>query len=214
VADITDGQIFQMPDGTIFRYHVDPSGTYQTADGTKYDLLPGFGKPDASKIPDSSAVGDFKPDPKPGDIVTPPPVPGGTDTPGKGVTAVNTAAMKTYAQNLDSLVADNGPLKNISHAMDTMVVKAGGFRGAAALTTKVTGDSGIRNAAQKTLADMVTVITNISDSVKKMSANYESAEEANKMSKDDYIKYLSQVSGQINGMGGGSDGSSAAGNTA
>jgi hypothetical protein len=207
VADVVEGQVLKIGK-EVWHVHLDPNAPFQTLDGTKYELVPGFAKPDSSPIPDSS--GDFKPDPKPGDIVTPPPVPGGTDTPGKGVTAVNTAAMKTYAQNLDSLVADGGPLKNISHAMDAMVIKGGGFRGAVALTTKVTGDGGIRNATQKTLADMVAVITNISDSVKKMSANYESAEEANKMSKDDYIKYLSQVSGQINGMSGGPDGSTAA----
>src|ERR1700754_4118680 len=46
-----------------------------------------------------------------GNVTTPPPVPGGADHPGKGVTTVNTEAMRTFAKNMQTLA--EGPLKDL-----------------------------------------------------------------------------------------------------
>src|SRR5258705_12969527 len=65
-----------------------------------------------------------------GAVTQPPPVPGGSATPGKGVTAVHTAAMKTFAANLASLADTGGPLYKLIDSLGQVNVKPGGFRSA------------------------------------------------------------------------------------
>lgn len=195
---IVDGQMFYLS-GKLYRIVVDPNGTY--SDGTtRYNLADGPAQPGASVMTNIPPENDDPPVGN-GPVVNAPPVPGGHDHPGRGVTVVNTKAMKTFATNISGLVADGGPLRQALTALEDVDVRAGGFRTAVALAKVVNGPDGMQGATRKTLADMIEVLTSVSDAVNKMANHYEKAEDLNTMSSADYATYLGQTSGSINSMG-------------
>ncbi|MFE0023578.1 hypothetical protein [Amycolatopsis sp. NPDC059021] len=149
-------------------------------------------------IPDKNSFGTFTPGLNPGDSVKAPPVPGGGETPGKGVTTVNTKAMKNLAQHLDELLP---PLKSTQERIAGVKLRPGGFQTAVNLSKSV---DNIKDATGATLRSVVEVVAETSDALKRIALKYESAEEANKMTGDDFGKYFSQTSGWVNAMGGGS----------
>ena len=195
---LTEGQIIVIG-GTVYHVHLSPNGHSMTTDGQRYDMIPGFASVDPSQMPPAPG----NPPIQHGPIQTPPPVPGGSQTPGKGVTVVNTAAMKTFAENLRVLVADNSPLKQIQGHLGEINVRAGGFRTAVNLANKINGPGQLRDGTKKTVDDVVEVLIQISDALLLMASHYEKAEDANTMSSADYLTYLSTASGVINGMGAG-----------
>jgi hypothetical protein len=196
---IVDGQMFYL-NGKLYRIVVDPNGQY--SDGTtKYNLAEGPKPPDAGTT--TGIPGENKnPQVGHGSVVEAPPVPGGHDHPGKGVTVVNTKAMKTFATNVGGLVADGGALKAALTDMDNVHVHAGGFRTAIALEKTVNGPGAMQGGTRQTLADMIEVLSSLADAVGRMANHYDNAEDANKMTSADYATYLGQSSGEINSMGG------------
>jgi hypothetical protein len=195
-----------LPDGTTYQayhYHFDDNGPYLDPDtGKHYDLVKGFTEPDPNKIGNIPPE-NKNPTPDHGPVVNAPPVPGGHEHPGKGVTVVNTKAMKTFAQNIGGLVAKDGPLQKALDGMTTVNVKAGGFHTAVTLASAVNGETGMRGGTVQTLTDMIQVLTEISEATAKMANRYEKAEELNAMTSADYASYLGKAGGYVNGMGGG-----------
>jgi hypothetical protein len=170
---------------------------YDASSHTYYNLIPGFKNPEDKTIPPPTD----SPQLQHGDIAHEPKVPGGSDTPGKGVTTVNMEAMKVYAKNLAEIVAEGSPLRKVYADLDDVSVRGGGFGTASKLTNKISGAGGLRDATKLTIGDMIRAISEVSDAMLKISANYEQAEDLNKMTNDAYVSYLGQASGDINGMG-------------
>jgi hypothetical protein len=129
-----------------------------------------------------------------GDVAQPPAVPGG-DTPGKGVTAVNTAAMKTFATNLASLET---PLQELKTYLSEVNVKPGGFRSAAALEKKTTD---LKTSSVDAVSGLIGAITTLSDKIAKAALAYDTADDANNMSSTDYANYFGQVTTDVNNLG-------------
>lgn len=135
-----------------------------------------------------------------GDVSTPPSVPGGADHPGKGVTAVNTQAMHTFAQNLRTLA--DGPLSKLPGQLDTVNIKPGVFATAHdKLVQPIVGEGGLRDSTRTTVQDLITAMHDAADAVDKAANAYDSADEANKMTTDAYNQYFGQLSSEITGAG-------------
>lgn len=159
-----------------------------------------------------SKSGDFNrpgaqppPDPKhewipPGDVGKPPPVPGGSDHPGKGVTVVNTEAMRTFAKNLQSLA--DGPIKSLPDKLEGVQLKPGVFLTAQEKIVKpITGPGGLRDTTKSAIHDLSKALDEVAEAVNTAAKAYESADEANKMSVDQYNQYFNRVSGHITNAG-------------
>jgi hypothetical protein len=195
---VHDGDLFYLS-GTLYRVVVDPNGQY--SDGSvRYNLALGPAQPDPSVLKNIPPAND-DPSVSHGAVVTAPPVPGGHDHPGKGVTVVNINAMKTFASNISGLVADDGPLRQALVQLEDVDVRAGGFRTAVALAKVVNGPDGMQGATRSTLTDVIQVLTSVADAVNRMANHYEKAEDLNTISSTDYATYLGQTSGAINSMG-------------
>ncbi|WP_328605158.1 ESX-1 secretion-associated protein [Amycolatopsis sp. NBC_00345] len=174
--------------------------TYGTLDGTLPP--PADDKP---KGPFTSPGDQTPPDPghqwiPTGDVGTPPTVPGGSEHPGKGVTTVNTKAMRTFADNMRTLA--DGPLSKIPGDLDAVNIKPGVFATAHdKLIQPIVGEGGLRDTTRTTVQDLVTALNDAADAVTKAANAYENADEANKMTTDEYNQYFGQLSSEITGAG-------------
>lgn len=196
----SEGDIYDI-NGTVYHVHIDPNGQYTNADGTKYSLVEGFvPKPDQSKIPPSTD----NPTLYHGPVADAPPVPGGSDPTKKpDVTLVNTDAMKTFAKNLDGLIADGSPLLQARDSLEQVNVKAGGFRSAVTLANEVSGGgSNLRDATRLTLQNTIDAIADLVDGLNRAASHYDNAEDLNNMNSQDFSTYLGQAGGQINAISG------------
>ncbi|MGW4399587.1 hypothetical protein ACWEHA_30225 [Amycolatopsis nivea] len=136
----------------------------------------------------------------PGDVGKPPPVPGGSEHPGKGVTAVNTEAMRTFAKNMQALA--DGPLKDLPAKLDGIQLKPGVFLTAQSKIAKpIQGTNELRDTTRTAIHDLCKALDEVADAVNKASKAYDNADEVNKMSADDYNQYFNTVSGHITGAG-------------
>ncbi|MBB4687593.1 WXG100 family type VII secretion target [Amycolatopsis jiangsuensis] len=166
----------------------------------------------AYEDPEPSESGDFNspgdqtpPDPSnewipPGDVGKPPPVPGGSDTPGKGVTAVNTEAMRTFAKNLETLA--DGPIKDLEHKLDGVQLKPGIFLTAnEKIFQPILGSNALRDTSKTAIHDLVRALGDMSEAVNTAAKAYENADEVNKMTADEYNEYFNEVNGQITNAG-------------
>jgi hypothetical protein len=137
-----------------------------------------------------------------GEVTQPPPVPGGSSTPGKGVTAVNTAAMKTFAANLASLADTGGPLYKLIDYLGQVNVKPGGFRSAQTyIHDPLMGTGKLKDQSVKMVHDLIDSINTASEKMSQAALRYETADEANNMSSTDYSNYFGQLSTDINNIG-------------
>jgi hypothetical protein len=137
-----------------------------------------------------------------GDVTQPPPVPGGSEHPGKGVTAVNTAAMKTFAANLASLAEDGGPLTKLLTYVGSVNVKPGGFHAAQdSIVEPVVGSGKLKEQTVQMVHDLIDSINTTSEKMAAAALAYETADEANKMSTTDFANYFGQVTTDINQIG-------------
>jgi hypothetical protein len=137
-----------------------------------------------------------------GAVTQPPPVPGGSSTPGKGVTAVNTAAMKTFAANLASLADTGGPLYKLIDYLGQVNVKPGGFRSAQTyIHDPLMGTGKLKDQSVKMVHDLIDSINTASEKMSQAALKYETADEANNMSSTDYSNYFGQLSTDINNIG-------------
>ncbi|MEU4669218.1 hypothetical protein AB0F91_14835 [Amycolatopsis sp. NPDC023774] len=135
-----------------------------------------------------------------GNVTTPPPVPGGAEHPGKGVTTVNTEAMRTFATNMQTLA--DGPLKDLPGQLDGITVKPGIFATAnSKITQPIVGPGGVRDTTRATIQDLITSLHDLSEAVNTASKAYDDADEANNMTMDKYNQYFGNVSNEINNAG-------------
>jgi hypothetical protein len=135
-------------------------------------------------------------------VTQPPPVPGGSSTPGKGVTTVNTAAMKTFAANLASLAETGGPLYKLIDYLGQVNVKAGGFRSAQSnIHDPLMGKGMLKEQSVTMVHDLIDSINIASEKMSKAALKYETADEANNMSSTDYSNFFGQLSSDVNNIG-------------
>lgn len=135
-----------------------------------------------------------------GNVPTPPPVPGGSEHPGQGVTVVNTQAMHVFAQNMRTLA--DGPLAQIPNQLDTVNIKPGIFATAHnKIVIPIVSEGGLRDTTRTTVQDLITALHDAADAVDKAANAYDSADEANTMTTDAYNQYFGQVSSEISGAG-------------
>ncbi|GAA3558622.1 hypothetical protein GCM10022222_47710 [Amycolatopsis ultiminotia] len=136
----------------------------------------------------------------PGDVGDPPPVPGGADHPGKGVTAVNTEAMRTFAKNMQTLA--EGPLKDLPGKLDEVLLKPGFFLTAQnKIFTPILGSNALRDSTRSSIHDLVKALGDVSEAVTQAAKSYDNADELNKMTADKYNEYFNKVNGEITGVG-------------
>jgi len=159
---------------------------------------------------DGDPMGDGKGG-QPGQVSTVPNVPGGADHPGKGSTAVNTVAMKTFANNLLALVDPQSPLSQALPYLLDINIRPGGFSSAVNLASQVNGDNGLAGKMHTTIGQLINTVTEAADAVNKMANHYESIDKANGMTADQYNSYMSGVTGDVQTLTGGS-GSNGGGN--
>jgi hypothetical protein len=137
-----------------------------------------------------------------GDVPQPPAVPGGSATPGKGVTAVNTAAMKTFATNLASLAETGGPLYKLIDYLAQVNVKPGGFRSAQTnIAEPMMGTGKLRDESTKMVHDLIDSINIAAEKMSQAALAYETADEANNMSSTDFTNYFGQLTTDIGNIG-------------
>jgi hypothetical protein len=94
-------------------------------------------------------------------------------------------------------VDDGSPLLQIRDNMDTVNVKPGMFKSAADLKSKIQSDGGIRDQVRESLKNTIDALTHISMAVSGMASEYDSVEDANKMSGDKLNDYMSKVNTDI-----------------
>lgn len=137
-----------------------------------------------------------------GPVTNPPSVPGGSATPGKGVTSVNTEAMKTFAKNLASLAEDGGPLTQLLTEVGNVNVKPGGFHAAQNnIVEPMNGSGKLKEQTVQMVHDLIDSINTTSEKMAQAAQAYETADEANKMSGTDFANYFGQVTTDINQIG-------------
>lgn len=123
-----------------------------------------------------------------------PPVPGGADHPGKGVTAVSTEALKTFGSNLELL---KQPLLNARNAVVDVKIKPGAFFDAHEMEKKVNG-GGLVDPTSEFLRTTVEAAIDMVAKAQKMATDYATAEEFNSMTAAEFGKYTEDVAGDIN----------------
>lgn len=149
----------------------------------------------------------------PGSISTPPPVPGGADHPGKGSTAVNTEAMKTFAKNLLSLVDTDSPVAKVRSELAQINIHPGGFHTAVNLATQINSgsSSGLADGTATAVGQIIEAVTSLADAVNKIGNHYDSIEAVNKMTADQYNSYMALANGEIGQLSGAGSGGSGSG---
>jgi hypothetical protein len=128
----------------------------------------------------------------------PPPVPGGAHSPGKGVTTVNTDAMRTFAKNIAQLAE---PLTTSMNAVQSVNVRAGAFPSAITLASKInTPQTGLRDSVVASLDQIAQAIGDTADAVSRMALAYDSGEAANKITASKYGDFMQQGSAVISSL--------------
>jgi hypothetical protein len=189
-----DGDYWNANGEVIKHVRVDPNGPFVDDDGTRFYVDDGFSNYKTGTIPPPAE----SPQLYHGQVQAPPPVPGGADHPGEGVTAVNTEAMKTFAANVRGLIDHDSPLRQIAQELPDIKVKAGGFRSAMTLADNISGSGKLIDATVSTLQTTIQAIATLADAVHKIAVDYENHEDANKMTSEQYSKYLGQASTLVN----------------
>ncbi|MEC3975221.1 hypothetical protein [Amycolatopsis sp. H20-H5] len=130
-----------------------------------------------------------------------PAVPGGSDTPGKGVTTVSTEAIKTFANNMQSLVV---PLMYADEMLKQIKVAPGALPASFVLKGKV---DGLVPATQEFVSVVKKALVEVVKTANSMALHYKNAEEFNKMTGKDLGEFVHNIRPMINGLG--SEGKSA-----
>lgn len=119
-----------------------------------------------------------------------PPVPGGTESPGEGVTAVSTEALKTFAKNIAELI----PI--VDHAytqMDLGGIQAGNFGAATTLQDKMSGEAGLGVTTRQFLEQTGDVLRRMVSAALAIAAEFENAEDLNEATSADVGFEMSMV---------------------
>lgn len=175
--------------------------------------LSGASLPGAPDFPGSAAG---RPLAVPSGAAVTPPATGRSSGDGKGTTMVNTLALKTFAANIESLVADGGPFRANLSDVHSVLTRSGGFHSAVALDSAVNGSGGLVDGTAQTLSNTIDAIENLAEQLRLVAGRYEKAEDLNNMSAADFGSYFGTAGGVINSLNGsgGSGGGSAGGGSA
>ncbi|MEV5543059.1 hypothetical protein AB0L13_40190 [Saccharopolyspora shandongensis] len=147
--------------------------------------------------------GTYKPPPI--EVPPPPKVPGDSGDgkfKGPGKIAVNTQALKTFADNLDKIREDL--LKPAKGKVKDLDVKPGGFKLAYDLRHSITTGSGNTDKGLKTDLDQYTgdldiQLANIRDEVRKLVTDYNNTEDLNKLGADKLNSIMTESFSYIDG---------------
>jgi len=127
-----------------------------------------------------------------------PPVPGGADTPGKGVTSVSTDAIRTFAANL-LLLED--PIRTALKGTDNVNIHAGAFNQAFVLTRKIGGDGQLLTSTRAVLTNALDALESIRAACFKLVAEYDTAEELNEADANKFNELILDAKTVISSMG-------------
>jgi hypothetical protein len=132
----------------------------------------------------------------------PPPVPSQTGS--GGTTVVNTAALETFASNINQLI---GPVKDAYSQLQNMTpLQIGQLNESTALEGKInsatssSATSGLVDSYTAVLNDLANGLTDIYNAVKTMSKNYTTADDLNKMTATDLQNAFQQAQGDFSSM--------------
>lgn len=165
-------------------------------------------QPDPNWVPDTSnsqhgdpwdnLKGSDPPFPKP------PLVPGGNDTPGKGVVAVNVDAVKYYAMAIRSMLPVlDGIVKELD---DLQPFGAGHFAAGHNFRAKVFGNddkssgSTLLASTRQVFVEAQSVIREVSARCDDIVRKYKSADDLGKMDADDFRQMVSGVSNRVDAL--------------
>ncbi|MEU9133297.1 hypothetical protein AB0D08_35285 [Kitasatospora sp. NPDC048540] len=124
--------------------------------------------------------------------VPPPPGKAGTGT------TVSTASLDRFADNIASLIA---PVEAAKKALRPVGVHPGNFYHASAIQQKVNGldeDAGLKGECLAALTDLGHALGDLHDGVKKLSGQYKTIEDANKMTAKDLHQAVAGATGKFN----------------
>jgi hypothetical protein len=129
----------------------------------------------------------------------PPPVPGGSDAPGKGTTRVNTAAMRTFAANLTAL-SDVMTKAQEDLASIEGKLAPGTFPAAMQLRKEFGGEDGFVRATSAALDSINSGLIGTQEAIEQIALKFDSNEESNKITASELSRYMEDASGAINSL--------------
>jgi hypothetical protein len=129
----------------------------------------------------------------------PPPVPGGSDSPGKGTTRVNTAAMRTFAANLTAL-SDVMTKAQEDLASIEGTLAPGTFPTAMQLRKEFDGEDGFIRATSVALDSINSGLIGTKEAIEQIALKFDSNEESNKIAASELSRYMEDASGAINSL--------------
>lgn len=139
------------------------------------------------------------PDPMPQNLnLNLPPVPGGSDHPGQGVTTVNTDAIRTFAANLLLL---EEPIRTALKGMDNVNIHAGAFNQAFVLTRKISGDGQLLPSTRTVLTNALDALVSIRTACFRIVTEYDTTEELNEADANKFGELILDAKTVISGMG-------------
>jgi hypothetical protein len=152
--------------------------------------------PPAVEVPNELPDPDPMPQHDPG--VTLPPVPGGTNTPGRGVTTVSTQAIRTFAANLLLL---EEPIRTALTGMAGVDVRPGAFNQAFVLANKIDGDGELRDSTRDVLTKALDALVAIRQACHRIVTEYDTAEELNNADATRFQELVNSANSIITGLG-------------
>jgi hypothetical protein len=187
-------------------------------DPASIQIPPNIGDPNSIQIPPSAIHSKPVPAPPPPPLPNPvrnypldggdptvtgqhdtaPPVPGGDAHPGKGVSVINTQAMRTFADNMGQWTQ---PLKLSQSAVLGVNARPGTFPTAMQLASQVNDpSSGLSVDVHTSLGNMVEAVEELVDAMHRVASRYDTAEEANHMKAEDFRTAMAGVAGPISDL--------------
>jgi hypothetical protein len=129
-------------------------------------------------------------------IETPPEKPKPGDVGGQGNTKVDSKAIHKFGENVKLLVA---PLKTSYDEVTNMAkIAPGTFPSAVALGAKTVT---LKEETGTSLNNIISALTDLGDAMQKIAADYSSTAEANKMTADQFTKYMTTANSSITAAG-------------
>lgn len=132
------------------------------------------------------------------DSFDPPPVPGGDETPGKGVTTVSTEAITLFANNIEKLY---GPMDELIKDLEAVEFAPGALPASFVLKSDIAGDKGLVPGSVTFINQVRDALAQIVNSARSLASAYQNHEEFNKMTGKDLGEFISQLKGSINALG-------------
>jgi len=135
------------------------------------------------------------------DPLSAPPVPKNSDG-DSHETKVSTPSMELFASNIEQLIA---PVQRCQQTLKGVDIRPGAFFHANLIRSKVSGgggeSGGIKDAYSKILDDLADGLTDLCSGVRNMAKQYDSTEEANKMTAKELEEYMYRAGSDFQALG-------------